>query len=306
MVKAVQKSRGFQGELIIEVPKVAIAQSQKLPLINTLFIARMGFYPKAMHHYYQRPTGISQVILLYCTDGKGWLQFKKNKVMLEAGQVYVIPTGIPHIYGADPENPWTIYWFHFLGSRCNETVNAIMGAGKVKTVKGVQVGFSEKRDAVFKQIAAVFLKGYSAANLLFANLLLQYYLASIVVPEQFLQQSLPEQTPNASDKAILFMQQNLSRQISLDNIAQAAHLSVSFFSRKFKQDTGYAPIEYFNYLRIQQACQLLHFSKLRINEVASKIGIDDPFYFSRLFKQQIGISPVAYRKGEGVFREKGL
>lgn len=301
MFKTVQKSRGFQGELIIEVPKVAIAQSQKLPLINTLFIARMGFYPKALHHYYQRPTGISQVILLYCTDGKGWLQFKKNIVMLEAGEVYLIPAGIPHSYGADTKNPWTIYWFHFHGSHCNESVKAIMGEEKGKTVKGIQVGFSEKRDAIFKQIATVFFKGYSAANLLFANLLLQYYLASFVVPEQFLLQPLPAYTPNASDKAILFMQQNLSRQITLGNIAQAAHLSVSFFSRKFKKDTGYAPIEYFNYLRIQQACQLLHFSKLRINEVASKIGIDDPLYFSRLFKQQMGVSPVAYRKGEGVF-----
>ena len=304
MLKTVQKSRGFHGELIIEVPKVAIAQSQKLPLINTLFIARMGFYPKAMHHYYQRPRGISQVILLYCSDGKGWVEFKKNKVMLEAGQVYLIPSGMPHAYGADSENPWTIHWFHLVGSHCNECVKAIMGEAKGKMVKGVQVGFSEKRDAIFKHIAAVFLKGYSAANLLFANLLLQYYLASFVVPEQFLQQPLPAQAPDAIDKAILFMQQNLSRQITLDNIAQAAHLSVSFFSRKFKRNTGYAPIEYFNHLRIQQACQLLHFSGLRINEVASKIGIDDPFYFSRLFKQQMGISPLAYRKGEGVFTDQ--
>ncbi len=302
MFKAIQKSRGFKGELIIEVPKVAITQCQKLPLINGLFISRLGFYPKAMDHYFQRPTGISQVILLYCTDGKGWLQFKKSKVMLKAGQVYLIPAGRSHAYGADTENPWTIYWFHLLGSQCNESVKAIMGAGK--TAKGVQVGLSEKRDAIFKQIAAAFLKGYSAANLLFANLLLQYYLASFVVPEQFLQQPLPAKAPNASDKAILFMQQNLSRQITLANIAEAAHLSVSFFSRKFKHDTGYAPIEYFNYLRIQQACQLLHFSELRINEVASKIGIDDPFYFSRLFREQMGISPVAYRKEEGVFKKQ--
>ena len=95
------------------------------------------------------------------------------------------------------------------------------------------------------------------------------------------------------------MQQNLSYPISLDNIAQSAHLSVSFFSKKFKQDTGYAPIEYFNHLRIQKSCQLLHFTDLRINEVALKIGIEDPFYFSRLFKQQMGVSPVKYRKNEG-------
>jgi len=293
-----QKSRGFEGELIIEIPTMAIAQCQKLPLINSLFISKMGFYPKALHHYYQRPNGISQVIFLYCTDGKGWIQLKKNKVFIEAGEVYLISTGIPHSYGADIEHPWTIYWFHFSGSQCNETIKAIMAAMQ-KTPKGVQIGFSEKREAIFKQIAGIFLKGYSSANLMFANLLLHHYLASFIVPEQFQHETHKTQELTPTDKAILFMQQNLTRQITLDNIARSAHLSVSFFSRKFKQDTGYAPIEYFNHLRIQKACQLLHFSKLRINEVASQIGIDDPLYFSRLFKQQMGTPPVTYRKNEG-------
>ncbi len=91
--------------------------------------------------------------------------------------------------------------------------------------------------------------------------------------------------------------------VTLDNIARAAHLSTSFFSRKFRQDTGYAPIAYFNHLRIQKACQLLHFSDLRINEVASQLGMDDPFYFSRLFRKQMGVSPVEYRKKEGLQRQ---
>ncbi len=52
-----------------------------------------------------------------------------------------------------------------------------------------------------------------------------------------------------------------------------------------------------------KARQLLHFKELRINEVASQLGIDDPFYCSRLFKKQMGVSPVEYRKSEGVRRE---
>lgn len=303
MKPVIQKHSGFEGELIIVLPEIAVSQCKKLPIINTIFIGKMGFYPKAMHHYYQRPAGISQVILLYCTDGKGWLQFKKTKVWMEAGSVYLIPVGEPHSYGADTDKPWTIYWFHILGSHCNETVMAIMG-GKEKMGTAVQVGFSAKRDNIFKQIAATFLKGYSTSNLMYANLLLTYYLASFIVPEQFQQETVIPVTDGPTDRAIQYMQQNLAHTITLDNIAQAAHLSVSFFSRKFKQDTGYAPIEYFNHLRIQQACQLLHFSKLRINEVGSKIGIDDPFYFSRLFKQQMGVSPATYRKGEGVFKEQ--
>ena len=70
-----QKSRGFEGGLIIEIPKVAALNCEELPLIKSLFITRIGFYPKALHHYYHRPMGISQVILIYCSDGKGWVQF---------------------------------------------------------------------------------------------------------------------------------------------------------------------------------------------------------------------------------------
>jgi AraC-like DNA-binding protein len=37
------------------------------------------------------------------------------------------------------------------------------------------------------------------------------------------------------------------------------------------------------------------FTELRINEIAAKIGIDDPYYFSRFFKRRIGVSPHEYR-----------
>jgi AraC-like DNA-binding protein len=293
-----QKSRGFEGELIIEIPKIAIANCETLPMISPLFIARMGFYPKALHHYYQRPTGISQVILIYCTAGKGWIQLQKEKVNIQAGDVFAIPRGTPHSYGADPKNPWTIYWFHFAGSHCNDIVNAIMGQ-KTAAKQAHQVGFSEERNRLFKQIATTFLKGYSASNLLFANLTVPYYLSSFIGPEHFQKENILPPL-SITDDAIVFMQQNLSNTLTLDKIAQSVHLSASFFSKKFKQETGYAPIEYFNHLRIQKACQLLHFSELRVNEVALKIGIEDPFYFSRLFKQQMGISPVQYRKNKGV------
>ena len=291
-----QKSRGFEGELIIEIPKVAVINCEALPLIKSLFINRMGFYPKALHHYYQRPEGISQVILIYCSAGKGWIQYQKEKIDIQAGELFIIPMNTPHAYGADEENPWTIYWFHLIGSSCHETIEAIMDKNDDLRIK--QVGFSEERNRLFKQMADTFLKGYSTSNLLDANLTLPYYLSSFISPENFQKDSAVNPLINTTNQAIKFMQENLSQTLTLQNIAQSAHLSVSYFSRKFKQETGYAPIEYFNHLRIQRACQLLHFSQFRINEVASQIGIDDPFYFSRLFKQQMGVSPVQYRKRE--------
>lgn len=272
-----------------------------MPLINGLFITRMGFYPRALHHYYNRPAGISQVILLYCTDGRGWVQVPTGRVVMQAGDVFLLAPGTPHSYGADADNPWTIHWFHLSGRHCPETVQAIMEAHETGP-QSVRVGFSDERTVLFDRIFDTFLGGYSTSNLLYANLTLPFYLASFILPVAFQPKTPVNEMANPTNKAIVFMQKSLSEAITLDNIAQAAHLSTSFFSRKFKQDTGYTPIEYFNHLRIQKACQLLHFSDLRINEVASQLGIDDPFYFSRLFKKQMGVSPIDYRKNEGIRR----
>ena len=54
--------------------------------ISHLFITRMGFYPKALYHYCQRPTGMSQVILIYCTDGLGWIQVAKDRITPTGGR----------------------------------------------------------------------------------------------------------------------------------------------------------------------------------------------------------------------------
>lgn len=297
-----RKSRGFEGELIIEIPKVATSHCEQLPLISQLFISRMGYYPRALHHYYQRPNGISQAILLYCTDGQGWIELNGSTSQVHAGEVFMLPVDVPHAYGADPQNPWSIYWLHINGTHCSTATMTIMERDG-EPLRAIQVGLSDERNALFTHIANTLLKGYSASNLLQANLALPYYLSSFIGPEHFSSQKPSASDASATEKAIMYMQDNLSNSLSLDNIACSVNLSVSFFSRKFKKDTGYAPIEYFNYLRIQKACQLLHFSSWRINEVASAIGIDDPFYFSRLFKQQMGLSPAHYRKNKGIERQ---
>lgn len=293
-----RKGRGFTGEQMIEIPREVREKCRTIPLIGSLFITQMGFFPKARYHYYQRPTGMSQVILLYCTDGLGWIQVPNGRVTIQAGSVFAIAPNMPHSYGADADNPWTIYWFHLSGSQCAAVTMATKNEPEALP-QAMRVGFSEERVRLFDQIVAAFLNGYSQANLLVANLTLSYFLASFVLPENFQQEPTLTASATPTNRAIVFMQTNLSNTVTLDDIAQAANLSVSFFSRKFKQETGYSPIEYFNHLRIQKACQLLHFSELRINEVASQLGIDDPFYFSRLFKKQMGVSPVVYRKREG-------
>ena len=91
------------------------------------------------------------------------------------------------------------------------------------------------------------------------------------------------------------MKENLEKKISLQQMAQYTGYSSSHFSMLFKKETGHSPLNYFNLLKIQYACQLLSSTNMKINQISFKVGIDDSFYFSRLFTKLMGMSPKDYR-----------
>jgi hypothetical protein len=63
-------------------------------------------------------------------------------------------------------------------------------------------------------------------------------------------------------------------------MARHAYLSPSHFSRLFKEQTSYAPIDYFIHLKVQDACRLLFLTSLTLDEISYKLGYEDPAYSS--------------------------
>jgi transcriptional regulator GlxA family with amidase domain len=68
------------------------------------------------------------------------------------------------------------------------------------------------------------------------------------------------------------------------------------FKRRFKAATGYAPVDYVQTLRVEEAKQLLEASSDTVDAVAAAVGYEDPTFFRRLFKRMAGISPAQYRQ----------
>jgi transcriptional regulator GlxA family with amidase domain len=132
-------------------------------------------------------------------------------------------------------------------------------------------------------------------NLTYINLLLLQFLSSFIYSDKY-NTKLSEKNTDILEKSIFFMRNNLEKSLTLSELAASVNLSNSHYSAIFRKKTGFPPIEYFNHLKIQKACQYLQFTKLRINEIAFKVGIDDPFYFSRLFTKTMGYAPKEYRE----------
>jgi transcriptional regulator GlxA family with amidase domain len=78
-------------------------------------------------------------------------------------------------------------------------------------------------------------------------------------------------------------------------VAQSG-LNARTFKRRFKNATGYAPIDYVQTLRVEEAKQMLESTATAIDAIARETGYADPTSFRRMFKRLVGVPPGRYRQ----------
>lgn len=75
------------------------------------------------------------------------------------------------------------------------------------------------------------------------------------------------------------------------------------FKRQFKAATGYAPVDYVQAMRIEEAKQMLETGPDAIEDIAVAVGYGDPSFFRKLFRRRVGVTPAQYRQRN---RQRGL
>lgn len=106
-----------------------------------------------------------------------------------------------------------------------------------------------------------------------------------------------EPEPDAVDKALVWLSQNLDRRVELDDLATVAGLDRFAFSRRFKARTGLSPLAYVHRSKVEAAGFVLAGTDLSLAEVASRFGFCDEFHFGKVFKKWRGVTPGRWRRG---------
>ena len=104
-----------------------------------------------------------------------------------------------------------------------------------------------------------------------------------------------EKSQGAVEVAKNYIQNNYSRDISLDEVSQAVNISPYYFSKIFKEDVGEGFVEYLTKIRMDKAKELLTTTECSMKEICSMVGYADPNYFSRSFKKNVGVTPTEYK-----------
>jgi AraC-like DNA-binding protein len=153
----------------------------------------------------------------------------------------------------------------------------------------------EDRFKLFEEMYQNLEMGYNPENLEYVSFCLLHFLASLKYINQFREIKKAKET-DVIQKSILFMKDHLENKITLDDIANHVNYSVSHFGAFFAKKTSYAPMVYYNQLKIQRACSYLQFSDMKIKEIAFRLEYYDPFHFSKAFRQEMGITAKEYKK----------
>lgn len=137
--------------------------------------------------------------------------------------------------------------------------------------------------------------GYSIENLQYTTLCLWHFLGSFRFIPQFREINKVIQG-DIIQEAISYMRKNIDKKLTLEDIANSVQYSPSHFGQIFQKKSGHTPLNYFNQLKIQKACQFLDFSNMKIKEIADCLGFYDQYHFSKVFFKLIGETPSAYKK----------
>jgi len=94
-----------------------------------------------------------------------------------------------------------------------------------------------------------------------------------------------------AELALQYIEANLFEEISIDDVAQHAHASMSTLLRQFRKKTGFTPKQYVRRRRLDEARALLARGRHRVGEVASLVGYSNFSAFSDAFRKRFEMPP---------------
>lgn len=252
------------------------------------------FYPLSMGHffcvdgYHLIRERYDSFLISYIIEGTFNVYINGEKVPAEAGSTVILNCYEPHEY--DTDSYFESIWLHFDGPGAAElyefiTSNAgnIINCANPKSVK-------KSLKNLFQALSSKKTLSESVMSVEIYSLMCELL---NVMHAKIRKNSTYEKSVLEAQK---YINENLGAHLTVASIAKQVHMSVSHFSRIFKQQTGYSPYDYVLVTRLNVAKNCLRETNMSISEIAYKTGFNSESNFIFFFTSNTGISPGKFRK----------
>lgn len=284
----------IRGERIVMISPSLINDLKTHELGKELYIKNIGFYPRAYYAGHEAGKNDSNdYILIYCMDGKGFVDVENNRYEITRNQILILPLRKTYSYSSDKKDPWSIYWIHFSGEKADFFSK---GFDTPVNICNDSILHINERIHLLENIYASLKSSSKINSLLYVTTGFFHFLGTIKFVNEYHEFTTNNmKNMDMVDLAIHYMRDNINRKIKLSEIANHVGLSESYFSALFTKETGSPPLRYLANLRFKQACHYLNSTDMKVNQICPLVGYDDSLYFSRAFAKSMGMSPSEYR-----------
>ena len=227
-------------------------------------------------------------LLLYVRTGSGYLTYSGKQFRLKEGDFCCIDCYQPHIYGTN--STWEIQWIHFDGISAKSYYQWV--------IKQNGFVFSLPKSQALQVLRPLqHMLDIFAMHVPYNEIWLSKYITDMLsflldMPDYTL---LASAGNTVSERAISYMQQKFSSNLTMEELAGHVSLNLSYFIRCFKKETGMTPHSYLTSIRLQQAVYYLKTTDRTVKDVGYACGFQSENSFCITFKKHTGYTPSEYR-----------
>lgn len=237
--------------------------------------------------------------LIYVIDGVSHITIERTEYNCKKGDLVLIPPFTRHNIISDRDDPHNQYWFHFdvfPFYRQDEFIAGIIPGHGYK----IHIGEIKLLITFYNLLERELNKKDNGYMVFLQTILIQ--IITTILRQTYNTNSKSDgleiisKNQEIIDKSIVYIYDNISRQIYIDDLCDYLHVSQSYLFKAFSKHLKFPPAKFIQFIKIKRGEQILKTSSLSIKEISSKLGFSSPFYFTRVFKEYYKVSPEQYRK----------
>jgi len=277
-------------------PLIVAAPLREPSRVSDLQIRCAGYLPRKQDWIDQR-FDVWAVGFVVSGHGEYSMNNRPFRPMKPGSQFTVFP-GAVFNYGPRGTRTWEEYYVIFTGAGVRRWIDAgwFFTDGSVHSL--VETGPLIER---FRELIRILGRGERGdadrALVMTERLLLEMYYSRASVHQA-------SKTTASMEAVLSHCHEHFAEDVDLIALAASHAMSYSHLRQQMRRITGVAPHQYLLRLRCESARQLLSDTDLPIKQIATRVGIPDPYSFSRTFRRCVGSSPAAYRKQVAPWAER--
>lgn len=234
--------------------------------------------------YFKKRDSYPPALVLFIREGTLHVEHYGRTFDAQKGDVVLMDCRKPHYYHA--ENGLEFVYLHFDGSNTHDICTHLLETRGplIRSRNNVLIG-----NFIYNTVA--FYENGGIESMFNTSMRIYKLLQLLHETDDY-----EDDTESPVNIAIRYIRDNLHRKITLKELADLTNLSVYYFSHRFKEETGYSPMDYALNARIDRAKTLLVRTGKTITDIAYEVGYGSSGSFINIFTDKVGCSPKIFRR----------